>query len=103
MLSEVRQRQIPYNFTHMQNLKNNTNEQTKQNKKDSQREFPGGLVVRILGFHRRGQGAIPGWGIEIPQAMWHSQKKKRLIDTENKLVAARGKWVGKRGEVSEGD
>ena len=41
------------------------------------REFPGGLVVRILGFHCRGLGSVPGWGTEIPQATQHSQKKKR--------------------------
>ena len=28
-------------------------------------EFPGGTVVRILGFHCRGLDSIPGWGIEI--------------------------------------
>ena len=29
-------------------------------------EFPGGLVVRILGFHCHGPGSIPGQGTEIP-------------------------------------
>ena len=28
-------------------------------------EFPGGLVVRILGFHSHGPGSVPGWGTEI--------------------------------------
>ena len=27
-------------------------------------EFRSGLVVRILGFHCRGPGSIPGWGTE---------------------------------------
>ena len=33
------------------------------------REFPGGLVVRILGFHSWDQGSVPGQGTEIPQAL----------------------------------
>ena len=32
------------------------------------REFPGGLVVRILGIHCCGLGSIPGQGTEIPEA-----------------------------------
>ena len=40
-------------------------------------EFPGGLVVRIPGFHCHGLGSIPGWGTEIPQDMWCGQKKKK--------------------------
>lgn len=32
------------------------------------REFPGGLSVRIPGFHCGGLGSIPGQAIEIPQA-----------------------------------
>ena len=43
------ERQIPYDFTYMWNLKNKTNDQTYQN-------------------------------------------RNRLIDTENKLVVARGEW-----------
>ena len=31
-------------------------------------EFPGGLVVRIPGFHCRGPGSILGQRTEIPQA-----------------------------------
>ena len=31
----------------------------------STREFPGGLVVRSLGFHYCGLGSIPGQGTEI--------------------------------------
>ena len=34
-------------------------------------EFPGGPVVRILGFCCHGQGSIPSQGTEIPQAAWH--------------------------------
>ena len=30
-------------------------------------EFPGSLVVRILGFHCHGPVSIPGWGTKIPQ------------------------------------
>ena len=49
-------------------------------------EFPGGLVVRILGFHYRGLGSIPGRGTEIPQAARRSppqKKKKKKMATAN--------------------
>ena len=42
------------------------------------REFPGGLVVRILGFHCHGAGSIPGQGTENPQAVRRGQKKKNF-------------------------
>ena len=41
------------------------------------REFPGGLMVRILGFHCRDPGSVPGLGTEILQTAQHSQKKKK--------------------------
>ena len=44
------------------------------------REFPGGIVVRITGFHCHGPGSISGWGTEILQAAWHSPKKKKGWD-----------------------
>ena len=37
------------------------------------REFPGGLVLRILGFHC--PGSIPGQGVEILQASQYDQKQ----------------------------
>ena len=40
----------------------------------SGRDFPGGHVVRMLGFHCYGSG--PGWRTEIMQAVWHGKKKK---------------------------
>ena len=40
-------------------------------------EFPGGLVVRILGFHCHAQGSVPGLETEVSQAMQHGQKKKK--------------------------
>ena len=39
-------------------------------------EFPGGLVVRIPGFHCCSLGSIPDGGAEIPQAVLCSQKKQ---------------------------
>ena len=41
-------------------------------------EFHGDLVIRSPGFHRHGLGSVPGWGTDIPQATWHSQKKNSL-------------------------
>ena len=43
-------------------------------------EFPGGLVVKIPGFHCHGQGSILGQGTEIPQAMQCGQKAKQNAD-----------------------
>ena len=40
-------------------------------------EFPGGLMVRIPGFHCHGSSSVSGQGTEIPQAAWHDQKKKK--------------------------
>ena len=34
-------------------------------------------MVRILSFHCRGPGSIPGRGTEIPQAKQRGQKKKK--------------------------
>ena len=40
-------------------------------------EFPGDLVVRILGIHCHCSGSIPGQGTEIGQtAVVHPKKKK---------------------------
>ena len=55
----------------METLEHQKKEKEKRKKK--KREFPGGLVVRILGFHCHGPGSIPGQGTEIPQA-GHGQK-----------------------------
>ena len=56
------------------------------------REFPGGLVVRILGFHCHGLGSIPSQRTEILQAMRRGQKKKRKIckkvDLEHFLLSS---------------
>ena len=41
------------------------------------REFPGCLVVRILGFHCRGPGLISGQGTEKLQAVRCGQNLKR--------------------------
>ena len=46
-------------------------------KRQGFQEFPGGLVVRILGFHCCGLGSIPGWVTEIPQASGEAKKKKK--------------------------
>ena len=53
---------------------------------------------RILGFHCRGPGSIPGQGTEIPQAARHSQKRKKQttrMKTENRSVVVRGEVGGK--------
>ena len=40
------------------------------------REFPNGPVVRTPRFHL---GAVPGQGINIPQAMRYGQKKRKIL------------------------
>ena len=45
------------------------------------REFPGGLLAKILGFHCHGLSSKPGWKTEIPQATWHGKKKSKKIIT----------------------
>ena len=39
------------------------------------------LAVQWLGqfFHCRGSDSVPAQGTKIPQAMWHSQKKKKIL------------------------
>ena len=38
-------------------------------------EFPSGPVVRTPHFFTAEEaGSIPGWGTQIPQAVWHGQK-----------------------------
>ena len=50
-----------------------------------EREFPGGLVVRILGFNCCGPGSIPCLETEVLQGAWHSQKKKKK-DKNSQLI-----------------
>ena len=40
------------------------------------REFSGGPVVRTRCFPCSGLDLVPGWGTDIPQAVWCGQKKK---------------------------
>ena len=44
-------------------------------KKNYCEEFPGGLVVRILGSHCHGPGSVPDWRTEITQDVWHGPQK----------------------------
>ena len=44
------------------------------------RKFPSGSMVRAPHIHCWSPGSIPGWGTKIPQATWHSQKKKNLSE-----------------------
>ena len=50
-------------------------------------EFPGGLVVKILGFHCCGLGSISDQGTESLQAVWGGQKieKKNMLDHMTQL------------------
>ena len=43
----------------------------------TQRGFPGGPVVRTPAFTVEKTGFIPGLGAKLPQALQHSQKKKK--------------------------
>ena len=54
-------------------------------------EFPGGLVVRIPGFHCCGQGSVPGQGTEILQGSRCNQKFfKNFLKS---IVIIMDRWV----------
>lgn len=50
-------------------------------------EFPGGLVVMILGFCCCGLGSIPGQGTETLQDAWCSQKKMKTNKQQQQNAA----------------
>ena len=61
------------------------------------REFPGDLVVRILGFHCCGLDSIPGQGTKIPQAMGPKKKKhqkKKEKQSMNTVKAKSSDYAG---------
>ena len=49
-------------------------------------EFPGGLVVRIPGFHCHGPGSVTGRGTETLQALWYNNNNKKYIYTQDLSV-----------------
>ena len=55
-------------------------------KTSAPQEFPGGLVVRIPGFHCRGPGSIPGLGTKTLQAVWPKKKKKKKETLAPRLI-----------------
>ena len=59
-------------------LSDNTIKKKKRKKKKDCWEFPGGLEVRIPGFHCCGPGSIPAQGTEILQLAQHGPKKKKF-------------------------
>ena len=53
------------------------------------RESGNSLAVQWLGlsaFIAEGPGSIPGWGMKIPQALRHSQKKKKHKNKKGESV-----------------
>ena len=62
-------------------------------------EFPGGLVVRILGFPCHGLGSVPDWEHEIPQAVQCGEKKLNKIKRREASHLQRN-WEGGR-EISD--
>ena len=45
-------------------------------------ELPGGLVLRIPGFHCCGLVSIPGLGTEIPEAAWLGKRTTTKTPTQ---------------------
>ena len=39
---------------------------------------PGSPVGRTQCFHCHGPGTISGWGTNIPQVLWHSEKNQQI-------------------------
>ena len=44
-------------------------------------DFTGYPMVKILCFHCKRQGLIPGWGTKIPHATWCSQNEQKKQKT----------------------
>lgn len=71
------------------------------------KEFPGGLIVRIPGFHSCGPGSIPAQETEIPHSV-HPPKKRRKEKKIDQVVALRisnltlGGWNGRKGWKNSG-
>ena len=53
-------------------------------------------MVRIPGFKCHSLVSIPDQGTEIPQATWHSQKKKKYKKVKNKLEVITEKSTGEK-------
>ena len=51
----------------------------KKDFKDVPQDFPGGPVVKTSPSSAGGAGSIPGWGAELPHALW---QKNQNIKTE---------------------
>ena len=45
-----------------------------------------GQWLELRTLTTEGLGSIPGWGTKIPQAMWCSQKEKRMREEGDKNV-----------------
>ena len=56
------------------------------------REFPGGIVVSILGFHCSGLGSIPDWGTKNPTAKEANHTMLSLLcGSDNKKLSLSSK------------
>ena len=54
-------------------------------RKSAPREFPGGLVVRIQGFHCHGPGSISGRGTESHKPCGQKKKQKSVPEHAERL------------------
>ena len=52
--------------------------------RDSEQDFPGGPVVKILSFQCSSAGSIPDWGTKISHAMQPKKKNFLIKKRENK-------------------
>ena len=43
------------------------------------RDFPVSSVVKTLPFNAGGESSIPGWGAEIPPALWPKHKTGTIL------------------------
>ena len=55
------------------------------------REFPGGLMVRILSFHCCGLSSTPSWGTEILLVIWYywGEKRKKTFPVDSDVIILR--------------
>ena len=56
-------------------------------------KFPGGLMVRVLGFHCSGQGSVPGGGTEIVQSKKRKEDKEWKKNNSIKKKSGLGSFI----------
>lgn len=51
------------------------------------REFPGGLLVRTLGFHCQGPDSVPDWGTGIHKLFGVAKINKQILENKREMFS----------------